>query len=209
MNTAKNKLDIVLATGNRGKQREIQAILEDLPVRIQLMSRYPEIPEIIEDADTFSGNAEIKARTVNEHTGLIAVADDSGLCVDYLDGRPGVHSARYAGPDADDRANNRKLLAELNGLPPEKRTARFVCNICIFPVRGEAVHLRGECPGRILTEPQGVSGFGYDPLFYYEEKEQTFAQLPKEVKNQVSHRARALAGFRDIVLKMLAEIRGV
>ena len=152
--------------------------------------------EIVENGKTFEENALIKARTIAK-LGYIAVADDSGLMVDALGGKPGVYSARYAGEPCDDRKNNKKLLAAMDGLYGEERSAKFVSVVAgVFP-DGKSVTARGECPGKILTECRGTGGFGYDPLFYYAPLGRTFAEITTDEKNQISHRARAMAAFAE------------
>jgi XTP/dITP diphosphohydrolase len=149
-----------------------------------------------EGAHSYRENAEEKARAVWRALGVPAIGDDSGLEVDALAGAPGVTSARFAGPDADDAANNARLLAELRGLPVERRSARFRCVLALVEHEGPALIVEGTCPGRILASPRGEQGFGYDPLFLPEGEALTFAELPREVKNRGSHRGRAVAALR-------------
>lgn len=191
-------MKIVLATGNQGKVKELEAILSDVDVEVLSLKDFPEIGEIIEDGLTFEENAIKKATTVAEAAGLIAVADDSGLQVDYLDGAPGVYSARFAGEGKNDLDNNKKLLSLLERVPGEKRTARFRCVIAIATPWGELQTAEGTCEGMIGYETMGDNGFGYDPLFYLPEYDQTFAQLNPQVKNRISHRGRALAKVKDV-----------
>lgn len=183
---------IVLASGNPGKIREIQAILAGHPIVPQ--SQF-QIAEADETGKTFVENALLKARNAAFHSGLPAIADDSGLAVDYLHGAPGVISARYAGSDASDQDNVEKLLKELAGVPFEQRTARFIC-VIVFIEHAEdpcPVIAQGIWEGRILDEPVGVNGFGYDPVFWVPEYECASAQLAPEVKNAISHRGKALS----------------
>ena len=183
---------IVLASGNPGKIREIQAILAGHPIVPQ--SQF-QIAEADETGKTFVENALLKARNAAFHSGLPAIADDSGLAVDYLHGAPGVISARYAGSDASDRDNVDKLLKELVGVPFEQRTARFIC-VIVFIEHAEdpcPVIAQGIWEGRILDEPVGDNGFGYDPIFWVPEYECASAQLAPEVKNAISHRGKALS----------------
>ena len=198
---------LVIATGNINKLEEIKVLLQGLPLEIVTIDSYPglEMPE--EDRDTFYGNAAKKAETVSAFTGEMALADDSGLEVDALGCRPGVHSARYAGKEGDYEANNRLLLEELKGIPPEKRSARFVAVIAIAAPGKKTKSVRGICPGRIAEEPRGSGGFGYDPLFIYEPAGMTFAEMPAEKKNMVSHRARALRQARELLGRLLKEKR--
>ena len=183
---------IVLASGNPGKIREIQAILAGHPIVPQ--SQF-QIAEADETGKTFVENALLKARNAAFHSGLPAIADDSGLAVDYLHGAPGVISARYAGPKSSDRDNVDKLLKELAGVPFEQRTARFIC-VIVFIEHAEdpcLVIAQGIWEGRILDEPVGDNGFGYDPVFWVPEYECASAQLAPEIKNAISHRGKALS----------------
>lgn len=184
-------MKFILATKNPKKLKELQRILSPLGHEV-ISERELEKPldEVVEDADTFEGNALLKARSAMRITGLAAVADDSGLCVDYLDGAPGVYSARYAGEEQDDEKNNAKLLEALEGLPNEKRTARFVSAVAVVFPDGREFTVRGACEGYIATEKQGENGFGYDPLFISEKG--CFGLLSSEEKDSISHRGKAL-----------------
>jgi len=195
-------LKVVLATNNPGKVREISEIMKPHGIEVVSLQDYSGLVEVEEDGDTFKDNAVKKALAACEHTGLIALADDSGLEVDYLDGAPGVHSSRFAGGEKDDAANNRKLLELLSGVPEEKRTARFRCVVAIVDREGWIYTAEGTCEGIIATEPRGKGGFGYDPLFYLPEYGKTFAELEPEIKNKISHRARALDGALDILSEL-------
>ncbi|NMA02588.1 MAG: XTP/dITP diphosphatase [Clostridia bacterium] len=182
---------LVIATTNSGKLKEFEKLLTSLEVEIFSLKDFPEIGEIVEDGKTFAENALLKARTVSEKTGLVSLADDSGLEVDFLEGQPGVNSARFSGIPTDDTRNNNKLLNLLGDLPLERRTARFKCAIAIvIPDKREMV-VEGICEGLILKELRGEGGFGYDPLFYLPLYDQTFAQLDIEIKNKISHRGQA------------------
>ena len=191
-------MKIVLASRNRKKIGELKAILSKYFADIEILSLDDVgiFGEIEENGQTFEENALIKAR-VAATSGMIGVGDDSGLTVEYLGGEPGIYSARYAARcgyagEHNDAANNEVLLQKLNGVPTEQRGAAFVCTIaCVFP-DGREVVVRGEAPGRILTEYIGEGGFGYDPLFYYEPLKKTFASLTSEEKNAISHRGRAV-----------------
>jgi len=200
-------LEIVLATNNPKKRLELEALLAGLPVRIVPPSELRNPPRPVEDGDTFEANALRKAVAFCEATGRLALADDSGLEVDALGGRPGVHSSRYAGEDGDDEANNRKLLAELEGVPDEKRTARFRCVLCLRGPQGSAetveIFCDGRVEGRITRAPRGEGGFGYDPLFEIPSEGRTFAELGADYKNRHSHRARALAGMKEEIRALL------
>lgn len=194
---------ILLATGNAHKAKELSALFEGHDIEVLTLRDVGFTGEIIEDGKTFEENAEIKARAAAE-LGYIGVGDDSGLCVDFLSGAPGIYSARYAGESCDYAKNNEKLLSEMAEVPEEERTAKFVCVICcVFP-DGRKIVSSGECPGKILTSYAGSGGFGYDPLFFCTEKGKSYAEMTEDEKNSVSHRARAMAGFLD---KFLAEIK--
>ena len=183
-------LDLILATHNRGKMKEIRTLLEDMPVSVRCLADADPDFTVIEDGETFAANAIKKAEAVSARFGCAALADDSGLCVDALDGRPGVYSARFAGEDASDTDNNQKLLAALKG--KEERTARFVCVMALAIPGRETLTVEGVCEGRIAEEFSGEGGFGYDPLFVPEGYDETFAQLGSDTKNTISHRAKAL-----------------
>lgn len=186
---------IVLASGNAGKLVEIVRILEDLDITVVPQSEFG-VTDADETGTTFIENALIKARHAVDATGLPAIADDSGICVDALDGRPGVYSARYAGPDANDESNNDLLLKELDGVPDEQRGAAFHCVACfVAPGMDEPVIAEGEWHGRILQERRGAGGFGYDPLFYLPELGLSSAELSPQEKNARSHRGQAIAGL--------------
>ena len=195
-------MKVVLATNNPGKIREISEILKHHGIDVVSLQDNPGLAEVEEDRDTFKDIAVKKALAACEHTGLVALADDSGLEVDYLGGAPGVHSSRFAGREKDDAANNQKLLELLSGVPEEKRTARFRCVVAIVDREGWVYTAEGTCEGIIATEPRGKGGFGYDPLFYLPEYGKTFAELGPEIKNRISHRARALAGALDILKEL-------
>ncbi len=189
---------VVLASGNEKKRREIEAILAGLDIELVAMTDLG-VPSPEETGDTFEENALLKARAVAEATGLPAIADDSGLAVDALDGRPGVRSARYAGESATDAENNAKLLAELDGVAPEQRTARFVCAAALVTSDGDERVVRGLMEGYVLSEPRGDGGFGYDPLFVSAGEKRTNAELPPEVKDARSHRGSAFRALRPHV----------
>lgn len=185
--------DIVLASGNAGKIREIQALLTDRDIRIVPQSAFG-IPDAEETGLTFIENAILKARHASGLSGLAAIADDSGLEVDALDGAPGVYSARYAGANADDAANNARLLDTLRDVPEEKRGARFRCVMAFLRHANDPSPLiaEGVWEGRILTAPRGENGFGYDPLFFVPDEGCSSAELAPDVKNRLSHRGQAL-----------------
>jgi len=196
---------ILIATTNEGKLREVQAVLAGLPARFVGLSGFPDVPQPVEDADTFEGNARSKALYYAAKTGVWALADDSGLEVDALGGAPGVYSARYAGEDAGDAANNAKLIEALRGIPSAQRTARFRCVVAL--ARGEEVCAigRGAIEGVIIDEPRGANGFGYDPHFLVPSLGKTTAELPPEHKNRISHRGRALADLMPQLEGLLAD----
>lgn len=185
---------LIAATRNRGKLEEIAQILERFPFNVVSMTEAGVIDDIEETGSTFEKNALIKAKKVWETIGAneIVLADDSGLEVDYLDGAPGVYSARYAGEGASDADRNRKLLGALAGVPADKRSARFVCAIAMIFPDGKDLVVRGTCEGMIAFEPAGSNGFGYDPLFYMPSIGATIAQMDAETKNGISHRGNAL-----------------
>ncbi|GFE58769.1 XTP/dITP diphosphatase [Geobacter sp. AOG1] len=191
--------ELLVATGNRGKLREFEALLRDIEVRVYSLVDFPEVPPVEEDGISFAENAMKKARNAALATGKPALADDSGLVVDALGGRPGVHSARFAGSGADDGANNAKLLRELAGVPRESRRAAFHCVIALCLPEGECQTFAGELSGIVLDAPRGEGGFGYDPLFLVPEYGRTLAELPLALKNRISHRGRALNELKDFL----------
>jgi len=196
-------MDIVLATRNKKKIEEIKKIFSTLkiPMRLYTIDDFPGYQEVKEDGKTFEENAIKKASHVSKYTGMVAIADDSGLEVDALDGAPGILSARYAGESADDRANIDKLLNEMRDIPPERRDARFACCIAIAFPDGEVKSFYGYIKGRIGMEPRGKNGFGYDPVFYPEGYDRTFAEMSDIEKNAISHRARALRALQRFLLE--------
>ena len=190
---------IIFATGNEGKMREVREILQDMDADILSMKEAGIDIDIVEDGTTFAENAAIKARAVAAATQeeAIVLADDSGLEVDYLDKEPGIYSARYMGEDTPYSIKNKNLIDRLEGVPDNKRTARFVCAIAAALPGGEVVTTSGVIEGRIDHEEKGNNGFGYDPIFYVPEYGRTTAQLSVEEKNRISHRARALAAMKE------------
>ncbi len=198
--------ELVLATNNRHKAAELQALLSDVGVRIRTLAEFPDAPEVVEDGTTCEANAIKKATAIANHTGLPAMADDTGLMVEALGGRPGVYAARYAGEQATYEDNWRKLLGELQGVPVAKRGARFVTVVAFVPrPDAQAQVVEGALDGVIAEQPAGTYGFGYDPVFVVPELGKTLAQLTSEEKNRISHRARALAKVREILQTMNAE----
>lgn len=195
------KTEIVVSTRNEGKIAEIRAILADLPVALRAPAG---LAEVDETGTTFAENATLKARAAAAHFGGWALADDSGLEVDALDGQPGIHSARYGGAEArSDAARNALLLQALLDVPDERRTARFRAALAIAAPDGRIWICEGICDGILLREPRGSGGFGYDPLFYLPAYGQTMAELPPAIKNTISHRARALEGARRLLQRLL------
>lgn len=186
-------MELLVATRNAGKLREIRALLAPFAVVVRGVAEFPELPEVVEDGLTFAANAEKKARTIAGLSGRLTLADDSGLEVAALGGRPGIHSARYAGDDADDSANNAKLLAALASIPGAPRGAAFVCVIALCSPGGECRTFTGRLEGAIIDAGRGSEGFGYDPLFVVGGDCRTLAEIPLAEKNQISHRAQALA----------------
>jgi XTP/dITP diphosphohydrolase len=198
--------ELVLATRNRHKGLELAALLGDLGITIRTLDEFPDAPDVVEDGDTCEANAIKKARAIAEFTGLPAVADDTGLEVDALGGRPGVYAARYAGEDATYEDNCRKLLRELAGVPCERRTARFLTVAAIaLPSDGVRV-AQGTLEGVIAEEASGTLGFGYDPVFLIPELGKTLAQLSADQKNIISHRAKAFAKMREILSASMVNV---
>lgn len=190
---------IIFATGNQDKMKEIRMILEDLGIVVSSMKEAGIDVDIVEDGTTFEENAMIKAEAIAKLTDAIVLADDSGLEIDYLNKEPGIYSARYAGTDTSYEIKNNLLLQRLEGVPDEKRTARFVCAIAaVFP-DGSKEAVRGTIEGRIGYEIAGEHGFGYDPIFYLPEYGCTTAELDPEKKNELSHRGKALRLMREII----------
>jgi XTP/dITP diphosphohydrolase len=190
-------MDLVVATGNAGKLREIRRLLEGSGVCVLGLEDFPDLPEVVEDGATFAENARKKAETVARLTSRPTLADDSGLEIRALDSRPGVRSARYAGEQASDDDNNRKVLKELAGVPQQQRQGAFVCAMALCSPEGECHLFHGRLEGLILETPRGGGGFGYDPLFLVPEYGKTLAELPLEIKNRISHRGQALRQVLD------------
>ena len=196
-------MKIVVATTNKNKLRELKELLIGFDVQILSLMDFPDCPPVVEDGESFVENALKKAQTICAHTGLLTIADDSGLEVDCLEGRPGIFSARYAGEGADDRKNYEKLLREIKGVTPENRGARFRCVLAIAAPSGRQRIVEGEYRGRIITKPRGENGFGYDPVFLDTISGLTFAEMTHDQKNQISHRARALQELVKILPEFL------
>jgi XTP/dITP diphosphohydrolase len=195
---------LILGTRNAKKRQEIVEILGDLPLELRDLTAYPDAPEVVEDGATFEENARKKARELAQALGQWVLGEDSGLVVPALKGRPGVLSARYAGKQGDDAANNARLLAELAPLPDEQRAAYYVCTAALADPQGEVRAVtEGRCHGVIVRDYRGTGGFGYDPLFLIPEYHRTFGELSPRVKHALSHRARALAHLRPALWRLL------
>jgi len=196
---------IIFATGNEGKMREIRMIMEDLGVSVVSLKEAGITAAVEENGTSFRENAMIKAKAVMELTGEIVLADDSGLEIDYLDGAPGIYSARFMGEDTSYDIKNTALIEKLAGVPDEKRTARFVCEIACALPDGRTFTTRGVMEGRIGYEIRGEGGFGYDPIFYLPECGCTSAEISAEQKNELSHRGKALRAMKEMLREVLAE----
>ncbi|UCZ52153.1 XTP/dITP diphosphatase [Bacillus shivajii] len=187
-----NVKQVFIATKNQGKVNEFAAFFENKGITVKSLSDLDEDIDVIEDGTTFEENAIKKAETIGKRINQAVISDDSGLEVDALGGKPGIYSARFAGNEKDDHANNEKLLHELKGLPEEERQARFVCVLAVYIPGKQTKTVRGTCEGMIAKEFSGDHGFGYDPIFYLPHSNKTMAQLEKQEKNKISHRANAL-----------------
>jgi XTP/dITP diphosphohydrolase len=189
-------MKIVFASGNEGKVKEIREMLEGMDIELVSLKDYAGVPEIVEDQNTFPGNALKKAKIISQFTGETVLADDSGLSVDVLGGEPGIYSARYAGEKATDDDNIDLLLSRLKDIPQERRTAFFCCALVLYKPDGSYDCFESKWPGIIIDERRGDNGFGYDPVFFVPELEKTAAQLPPQIKNKVSHRGQAFAKLK-------------
>jgi len=189
--------ELLIATRNKGKVREIRELLPDF--KITSLLDYPDMPEIVEDGKTFKANAIKKALTIARHTGKLVMGEDSGLEVRAIGNRPGIYSARYSGENATDDQNNTKLLWDLTGIPMKKRQARYRCLIALADQNGLIATVDGSCGGLIAQECRGTNGFGYDPLFFIPRYKKTFGELDPAIKSKISHRARALVKFRKVL----------
>ncbi len=192
-------MEVIVATRNRGKVREIREALKGLGLRIYALSDFGDVPEVEEDGKSFTENALKKARFYSKHFGKLTMADDSGLEVDGLKGMPGIYSARYSGEGASGQKNNQKLLREMEGIPLSKRGARFKCILAMVSPDGREATAEGACEGRIGFREKGKKGFGYDPLFILPKYGKTMAELSLEEKNKMSHRGKALRKTRKII----------
>ena len=191
---------IIFATGNKDKMREIREIMADVDVEVISMKEAGIIVDVVEDGETFEENSLIKAKAIAEHTDAIVLADDSGLEIDYLDKAPGVYSARFMGEDTSYGIKNQALIDKLDGVPKEARTARFVCAIGAVLPNKETLVVRETMEGYIGYEIAGENGFGYDPIFYLDEFGCSSAALSREQKNEISHRGKALRAMKDILI---------
>ncbi len=202
-----NRLRLLIASANKGKVAEYRALLNGLDCELLSLADVGLDGDIPETGTTFEENARIKAVECAARSKLVTLADDSGLEVEALGGEPGIRSARYAGERATDAQRVAYLLRKLEGVPPERRSARFVCVIAIATPEGDVTFCHGECPGMIVTQPRGDRGFGYDPAFLLPEMGVTMAELPPEVKNRLSHRGRAAAIARDVLGRFIDAAR--
>jgi len=195
-------MKLLVATGNQGKLKEIRKLLEDSAIEIVGLDQLTNPPEVIEDGTTFSANAQKKALEMARFSGYLTLADDSGLVVDALDGAPGVYSARYAGEQGDDAANNAKLLQEMSDVADAQRQASFHCVVALAWPDGRCETYSGQISGLILRNERGTDGFGYDPLFLVPEYGKTTAELSLEIKNRISHRGTALRKVIPLLLEL-------
>ena len=196
-------MELVVATRNRHKFREIASILRHPRLRLIPLNRFQNAPDVEEKGRSFDANALLKAKATASYTGRPSLADDSGLEVFVLGGRPGIRSARFAGPKATDASNNRKLLRLLKGVPPSRRSARYRCSIALVFPFGKSFLFHGTLSGKIASSQKGAGGFGYDPLFWLPGYRRTVAQIPRLLKNRISHRARALQKASTLLRKFL------
>lgn len=191
--------EIVIATRNPGKTKEIASILKSSRIKFLSLLDFPQIPEVIEDGATFAENAQKKALVISQLTGRFAIADDSGLCVEALQGKPGIFSSRFAGENATDKERYQKLLRQMQGIPLAKRKATFFCAIAVASPQGKVQVVEGKCAGLISPSPRGTHGFGFDPIFFLPKLGKTMAELNPEEKNKISHRGRALRKLKKIL----------
>ncbi|GLY10148.1 XTP/dITP diphosphatase [Bacillus badius] len=194
---------VIIATKNKGKAKEFSSLFADYGIEVKTLLDYPLLPDVEETGKTFEENAILKAETIAEKTGKLVIADDSGLSIDALDGRPGVYSARYAGAEKSDEANIEKVLAELKGVPADKRTARFHCVLAVARPGEKTATVTGVCEGKITLAKQGTNGFGYDPIFFAEEFNKTMAELKPEEKHSISHRGQAMRKLGSMLSELI------
>src|SRR5690606_26304223 len=196
---------VIIATKNKGKAKEFEALFSKFNLEVLTLLDIENAPDVEETGATFEENAALKAEAISQFTRSIVVADDSGLVVDALDGRPGIYSARYAGEEKNDEANINKLLSELKDVQQEERTARFYCALAVAIPEEETLVVAGKCEGLIMNERRGTNGFGYDPVFYVPSLQQTMAELSSEQKNSISHRANALKNLQPLIERIFAK----
>lgn len=199
------KRRMILATGNEGKIKEIRSMFEDLKLEILSMKEAGADLDIEEDGSTFKDNAEIKAKAVWDVTGDLVLADDSGLIIDYLNGEPGIYSARYLGEDTPYEEKNQIIIDRMDGTCGAERSARFVSAIAVVLPDGRVLHTEHALEGQIAHSPKGKGGFGYDPIFYLPDYNKTTAEIPLEKKNEISHRGKALQAMKGLLRELLAE----
>ena len=195
--------ELLVATRNKGKIREIRDLLKDFDFKITSLDDYPDLPQIVEDGRTFASNALKKAATISQFTKTLVMGEDSGLEVRALENHPGVHSARYSGENASDRRNNTKLLRELRGVPLAQRQARYRCFVALTDAKGIVAVVNSSCSGLIARRSSGTNGFGYDPLFYLPKYQKTFGELDPVIKSRISHRARAMRKIKIVLREYL------
>ncbi len=196
---------LVVATKNKKKLSEIKAILKGMNLKLLALHAYKNVPQIVENGKTFKENAIKKAVKLARFTGELCLGEDSGLCVEALDGAPGIYSARFSGRDKSDLKNNLKLLRLLKDLPASRRKAHYVCAVALADKGGLLGVVQGQCNGLIALEPKGSAGFGYDPLFYIPKYKKTFAQLGEKIKHKMSHRYFALQKAKRIIEKYIGK----
>lgn len=192
---------VIIATKNKGKAKEFEKLFLPKGLAVKTLLDYPDIEDVEETGSTFEENAILKAETIANNLGVRVIADDSGLEIDALEGRPGVYSARYAGSEKNDENNIDKVLDELHGVPEIERTARFCCALAMAEPGNETLTVFGTCEGRILNERRGTNGFGYDPIFFVETEQKAMAELASDEKNKISHRANAIRKLDDLLKK--------
>ena len=201
------KRQLVLGTKNKDKLRELHHLLNGAEVKVLSLADFPECDDVVESGKTFEANAKKKAKVYSAHTGSLALADDSGLMVNFLNGKPGVYSARFAGDGCTYYDNNSKLLKLLNGIPPSRRRAKFVCVMALYDNGRLIKTVKGECRGSIALALRGKNGFGYDPVFIPDGSSKTFAELARLAKNRVSHRGKALRKAKTAILHYLSNLK--
>lgn len=198
--------EVIIATKNKGKLMEFESLLANFNVKVRSLEEFDSIPDIIEDGETFQDNAKKKAEGICKALNLPTIADDSGLVVDYLNGMPGIYSARFAGEEKNDDKNNLRLLELMQGIDAKKRSAKFVCAIALAIPTEPTIIIQEAIEGSITIEPKGLNGFGYDPLFYISEYGKTMAEISFDVKNKISHRAKALEKLVIMINEKNSEI---